>query len=210
MFASRKELFHGATSVSSICGSALMWSWWDLAFYSGIFLNWTPGGQDLIVPSFVVGMLTSGGALLLMAFLAQQISPILYRGRLRQLVVGAVAGIASVGCVGAAWLHSLPLALICSSINGVCLAVMLALWGTLWFRTRSQLVDHRHISRHPIRHCHRWHAHLRATPPGRHFRHGAFPSCEHCRVSLCRPSACRQCHLHPSSPHEGHLDWASG
>lgn len=132
MFASRKELFQGATSASSICGSALMWSWWDLAFYSGIFLNWTPGGQDLIVPSFVVGMLTSGGALLLMAFLAQQISPILYRGRLRQLVVGAVAGIASVGCVGAAWLHSLPLALICSSINGVCLAVMLALWGTLW------------------------------------------------------------------------------
>lgn len=82
--------------------------------------------------------------------------------------------------------------------------------GDAVVRTRSQLVDHRHISRHPIRHCHRWHAHLRATPPGRHFRHGAFPSCEHCRVSLCRPSACRQCHLHPSSPHEGHLDWASG
>lgn len=132
MLASYKELFYGATSASAICGSALMWSWWDLAFYSGIFLNWTPGAQDLIVPSFVAGMLTSGAALLLMAIFAQRVSPILYGGRSRQLMVGVVAAIASFGCIGAAWLHALPLALVCSGVNGVCLALMLALWGTLW------------------------------------------------------------------------------
>ncbi|MCB7038947.1 LuxR C-terminal-related transcriptional regulator [Eggerthella sinensis] len=138
MMKERGNLFYGATSASSIAGSALMWAWWDLAFYSGIFFNWNQSAQAFTVPSLAVGMAASGVTLFLLARFAPAVSAKLYGGTGRLIGVG-IAGIASslLSIAAASW-SMLPLALASSAVNGAVLALVMALWGTVWTERGAQ------------------------------------------------------------------------
>lgn len=125
------NLFYGATSASAIIGAALMWAWWDLAFYSGIFFTWNPAAQSFVVPSFVVGMAATGVTLYLFARHASAVAEKLYTSTARLVGVGLLGIVSSFAVIGAAYLELLALALVASAVNGVVLAVVMALWGTV-------------------------------------------------------------------------------
>lgn len=123
------NLFYGATSPSAIMGAALMWAWWDMAFYSGIFYNWNPASQSYTVPSFVIGMAASGATLLLLARFAPVAAARLYAGGWRLVGIGMTGIGSSLLSIAAAYAELFPLALMASAANGVVLAFVMALWG---------------------------------------------------------------------------------
>lgn len=108
-----------------------MWAWWDMAFYSGIFYNWNPASQSYTVPSFVIGMAASGVTLFLLARFAQSVSERLYSGGWRLSVIGVAGAASSLLSIAAAYAELFPLALAASAANGVVLAFVMALWGTV-------------------------------------------------------------------------------
>ncbi|WP_080798350.1 LuxR C-terminal-related transcriptional regulator [Arabiibacter massiliensis] len=139
MIKEQGNLFYGATSASSIVGSALMWAWWDLAFYSGIFFNWSRASQPFTVPSFVVGMATCGATLFLLARFAPSASALLHNKTTTQLAgFGAIGLASSLLSIAAAIWESLPLALVFGATNGAVLAVVMALWGAVWTERGAQ------------------------------------------------------------------------
>lgn len=134
----RSNLFYGATSASSIAGSALMWAWWDLAFYSGVFFSWNKGSQSFTVPSFIVGMAATGTTLFLLARFAPAASKVLYENTTRLIGVGALGFGSSLLSIAAAYWRMMPLVLVSSIVNGAVLAIVMALWGTIWTERGAQ------------------------------------------------------------------------
>ena len=126
------DIFKGACSPAAIIGSAAMWAWWDLAFYSGIYLSWNDSSVSFIVPTFIVSMIFSGATLGITALKAPLLRMLVYDNRRMLVACSAASVIASAFTIAGGALALPLLSIFGLALCGIELGILQAAWGRIW------------------------------------------------------------------------------
>ncbi len=130
--------FHGATSAVSVAGTALMWSWWDLAFYSNVFRNWTTPPCGFSAVLFIAAMVAASAGLYAAARFSDRAVRVLFGSKGAIVATGVASALASLASMVGARYGLFPLEFVCALVNGAALAVLIAVWGSVMSERGAQ------------------------------------------------------------------------